>query len=113
MEEPRSRIVREEPDGDFIISTITNRHHISYNRVIEIVGRTIGAADDVEIVPVQMDGVLFMDVTGLNFMVGTVIRGNLLGCQPSHQEWSVQRSCSHRGHRCCPWEEDPMLSEHR
>jgi hypothetical protein len=69
MEEPRSRVVREEPDGDFIISTITNRHHISDNRVVEVVGRTIGAADYVEIVPVQMNGVLFMEATGLNFMI--------------------------------------------
>ena len=69
MEEPRSRIVREEPDGDFIISTITNRHHISDNGVVEVVGRTIGAADYVEIVPVQMNGVLFAEVASLNFMI--------------------------------------------
>jgi hypothetical protein len=60
MKEPRSRIVREEPDGDFIISTITDRHHISDNRVVEVVGRTIDAADYVEIVPVQMNRVLSM-----------------------------------------------------
>jgi len=68
MEEPRSRIVGEESDSHFI-STSTNRHDISDNRVVEIVGRTIGAADHMEIVPVQMDRVLFMEVTGLNFMI--------------------------------------------
>ena len=68
MEEPRSRIVGEEPDSDFI-PTSANRHDISDDRVVEVVGRTIGAADHMEIVPVQMDRVLFMKVTGLNFMI--------------------------------------------
>jgi len=68
MEEPRSRIVGEEPDGHFI-STSTHRHDISDDGVVEVVGRTIGAADHMEIVPVQMDRVLFVQVTGLNFMI--------------------------------------------
>ena len=63
MKEPRSRVVREEPDGDFIITTTPNRHYISDNRVVEIVGRTIGAANYVEVVPVQMNRVLSMGVT--------------------------------------------------
>ena len=69
MEEPRSRIVGEEPDSDLIITTITNRHHISDDRVVEVVGRTIGAEDHMKSVPVQMDGVLLMAVTGINFMI--------------------------------------------
>jgi len=69
MEEPRSRIVREEPDSDLIITTITNRHDISDNRVVPVVGRTIGAADYMKSVPVQMDRVLFMEVTGFNFTI--------------------------------------------
>ena len=68
MKEPRSNIVREEPDGDFI-TTITNRHHITDDRVVKVVGKTIGAADYVEIVPVQMNRVLSMGVTRLNFMI--------------------------------------------
>ena len=67
MKEPRSRIVGEEPDSDFI-STSANRHDISDDGVIEVVGRTIGAADHTEIVPVQMDWVL-LKVTGLKFMI--------------------------------------------
>jgi hypothetical protein len=93
---------------------LPNRHHISDDRVVEIVGRTIGAADYVEIMPVQMNGVLFMEVAGLNFMIlEPRFGGDSLGRQPNHQELSAQRSCSHRDHRRCLWEEDPMLSEHR
>jgi len=69
MEEPRSRIVGEEPDSDLIITTITNRHHISDDRVVEVVGRTIGAADHMKGVPVQMDRVLLMEVTSISFMI--------------------------------------------
>jgi len=36
MEEPRARIVRLEADCD-IISSITNTHNISDNRVVEVV----------------------------------------------------------------------------
>ena len=68
MEEPQSRIVGEEPDSHFI-STRTQRHDISDDGVVEVVGITIGAADHVEIVPVQMNRVLFMEVTGLNFVI--------------------------------------------
>ena len=69
MEEPRSRIVRVESDSGEIVTTITNRHHISDDRVLVVVDRTIGAADYMEIVPVQMNRVLLMEVTGLNFMI--------------------------------------------
>jgi len=69
MEEPRSRIVGEEPDSDLIITTITNRHHISDDRVVEVVGSTIGAADYMKTVPMQMNRVLLMGVTSINFMI--------------------------------------------
>ena len=111
MEEPRSRIVGEEPDSDLIITTITNRHHISDDRVVEVVGCTIGAADYMKTVPMQMNRVLLIEVTGLKFMIlKTAIRCNLLDRQRHQRELSAQRSCSHRDHRCCHWEEDPMLS---
>ena len=78
---------------------LPNRHHISDNRIVEVVGGTIGAADHVEIVPVQMNTVLFMEVTGLNFMILELrFGGNSLGRQPNHQELSAQCSCSHRDH---------------
>ena len=65
MEEPRSRIVSEEPNSDQI-ATITHRHHISDDRVLEVVDKTIGATDYIETMPVQMNRVLLMEVTGLN-----------------------------------------------
>ena len=50
MEEPRSRIVREEPDCHFIPS-VTNTHDISDHRVVEVVRRVASAPDYVEIMP--------------------------------------------------------------
>jgi hypothetical protein len=37
MEEPGTRIVREEADCD-VIAKITDAHNISNNRVVEVVG---------------------------------------------------------------------------
>jgi hypothetical protein len=51
MEEPWSRVVGEEPNRDFI-SSIANAHDISDDRVVEVVSRVTGAADDVEVMPV-------------------------------------------------------------
>ena len=48
MEEPRSRIVGEEPDCDFIPSG-ANTHDISDDRIDKVVGRVTGATDHVEI----------------------------------------------------------------
>ena len=50
MEEPRSRVVGEEPDCDFITS-VTNTHDVSDDRVVEVVGRVTSGADYVEIMP--------------------------------------------------------------
>jgi len=47
MEEPRSRVVGEEPDCDFITS-VTNTHDVSDDRVVEVVGRVTSGADYVE-----------------------------------------------------------------
>jgi hypothetical protein len=58
MEEPWSRVVGEEPDCDFI-SSVTNTHDISDDRVVEVVGRVTSAADYVEVMPMQMNWVLF------------------------------------------------------
>ena len=51
VEEPWSRIVREEPDRDFI-SRVTHTHDISYDRIVEVVRGIPGAPDDMEIMPV-------------------------------------------------------------
>ena len=111
MEEPRSGIVSEESYSDFISSGVAQRHDISDNRVVEVVERTIGAADYMEIVPVQMNRMLLMEVTQVHD-IGTAIRGNLLGRQRQQRSLSAQRSCSHRDHRYCLWEEDPTRSGH-
>jgi hypothetical protein len=50
MEEPRSRVVREEPDRYFVPS-VTNTHNISDDRVVEIVRRIPCAPDYMEIMP--------------------------------------------------------------
>jgi len=50
MEEPRSRIVREEPDCHFIPS-VTNTHDISDHRVVEVVRRVASAPDYMEVMP--------------------------------------------------------------
>jgi hypothetical protein len=57
VEEPRSRIVREEPDRDFV-SRVTHTYDISNDRIVEVVGRISCAPDYMEIMPVQVDWVL-------------------------------------------------------
>ena len=68
MEEPRSRIVGEEPDCD-VIPGVANTHDISDNRVDEVVGRVTSAAYHMKIVPVQMDRVLLMEEIALNLVI--------------------------------------------
>ena len=51
VEEPRSRIVREESDRDFI-SNVTYTHDISNNRVLEVVQLAPCAPNHMEIMPV-------------------------------------------------------------
>jgi hypothetical protein len=50
MEDPRSSIVREEPDRHFIPSS-TNSYDISNNRVIEVVRRVTSTPDYMEVMP--------------------------------------------------------------
>ena len=57
VEEPRSRIVCEEPDGD-VVPGVTHTHDISDDRVVEVVGRAPCATDYIEIMPMQMNRVL-------------------------------------------------------
>jgi hypothetical protein len=58
MEEPGTRIVGEEPDGD-VIPSITGTHNISNDGIVEVVGRVSGATDHIEVVSMQMNRVLF------------------------------------------------------
>ena len=57
VQEPRARIVSEEPDCH-IIPRISHAHDIADNRVNIVVCRISSAADHVEVVPVQVDRVL-------------------------------------------------------
>ena len=71
MEEPRPRIVGEEPDCD-VIPSVANTHDISNNRVDEVVGRVTSAAYHLKIVPVQMDRVLLVEAMALNLIISIV-----------------------------------------
>jgi hypothetical protein len=59
VEEPRARIVSEESDRDVIvIGYVSDAHNIADDRVVEVKCLAAGAADDVEGVSVQVNGVL-------------------------------------------------------
>jgi hypothetical protein len=57
MEEPRTRIVREEPDCD-VIASIADGHNIPNDGVDEVVRGVASATDHMEIVSMQMNRVL-------------------------------------------------------
>lgn len=48
VEEPRARVVGEEPNRYDISRTGTSAHDIANDRVVEVVGRVSSAPDDVE-----------------------------------------------------------------
>ena len=59
VEEPWARIVSEESDRDVIvIGYVSDAHNIADDRVVEVICLVAGAADDVEGVSVQVNGVL-------------------------------------------------------
>lgn len=57
VEEPRTRVVGEEPDRD-VITGVANAHDVTDDRVIEVVRRVTGAPDDRERVSMQVNRVL-------------------------------------------------------
>jgi hypothetical protein len=61
VEEPWTRIVREEADCD-VVPSISDTHNIATNGVIVVVGRIPGATNHGEGVPVQVNGVLEMSL---------------------------------------------------
>ena len=65
MEEPRSRVIGKEANCDNIPG-VTHIHNIPDNGVVEIVRRVTSAADDVEVVPVQMNRMLLREVISIN-----------------------------------------------
>ena len=57
VEEPRARIISEEPDRDVIVS-VSDAHDVADDWVVKIISLAPGAADDVEGVSVQVNRVL-------------------------------------------------------
>ncbi len=61
VEEPRARVVSEEPDRD-VISATAHAHDVADDRIVEVVRRVSGTADDMKGVPVQVHRVLMKKV---------------------------------------------------
>jgi hypothetical protein len=57
VEEPRARVVREEPDRDVIVVS-ADAHNIPDDGIDIVVGRVTSTADDMERMTVQVDRVL-------------------------------------------------------
>jgi hypothetical protein len=57
VEEPRARIVREEPDRN-VIPVIADAHNVPDDRIDIVVGRVTSTADNMERMTVQVDRVL-------------------------------------------------------
>jgi hypothetical protein len=57
MEDPRPRIVCEEPDRDFVPG-VTSTYNISNDRVIKVVRRVTSTPNYMEVMPMQMDRML-------------------------------------------------------
>jgi len=58
MEEPRARIIREEPDRD-IITGVAHAHDVAVDRVIIVVRGITRTAYNSERMPMQVHGMLF------------------------------------------------------
>ena len=85
MEEPRTRVVGLEPDGD-VIPSQTNAHNISNDGVVEVVGRATGAPYHMEVVSMQMNGVLFSS-NRQDSNILTIIREHSQVRREHHLEW--------------------------
>jgi hypothetical protein len=58
VEEPRARIIRHEPDREVIGRVAAHARNVADDGVVIVVGRGSSAADHMEVVSVQVDGVL-------------------------------------------------------
>jgi hypothetical protein len=65
VEEPRAGIIGDETNRD-IIPSESNIHDIPGNRVVKVVGRVTSAADHIEVVAMQMNGMLSKDAMIIN-----------------------------------------------
>jgi hypothetical protein len=85
MEKPGAGIVRKEADCD-IISSVTDTHDISDNRIVEVVGRAASGADHMEVVTVQMNRVLSRAKNGHKIRdILAVVLKYALGYQEYHR----------------------------
>ena len=62
VEEPGARVVGKEANCE-LIPSVTHTHDIPYDRVVKVVGRISSAADHMEVVPMEMDGMLLREPT--------------------------------------------------
>ncbi len=114
VEEPRAGIVGVETNRDIIPSVVTNTHDVPNNRVNKVVGRVTGAADHIEVVPMQMNRMLLKDMIAIHLaLVITTIREHSQVHPWHQQEWSARRSCLHQDRRCCLMVLDPKRFLHR
>lgn len=58
MEEPRTGVIREEPDRD-IITGVAHTHDVAIDRVLIVVRGIASTAHNSERMPMQVDGMLF------------------------------------------------------
>ena len=58
VEEPRARVVSEESDSDVVVRRVPNADDVANHGVIIVVVIAASTTDDVEIVPVQVKGML-------------------------------------------------------
>lgn len=65
VEEPGARVVGKEANCE-VIPNVTHTHDIPYDRVDKVVGRVSSAADHMEVVPMQMNGMLLREPTTIN-----------------------------------------------
>jgi hypothetical protein len=85
MEEPRTRVVSEEPDCD-VISSIADAHNIPNDGVIEVVRGVTGTADYMKVVSMQMNRVLFHS-NSQNGETSNTIREYLQDHREHRQGW--------------------------
>ena len=62
-EEPRARVVCEEPDRD-IIAQATHAYDVADDGIVVVVRRVFRAPDDIEVMPMQVDRVLIKNAGG-------------------------------------------------
>jgi hypothetical protein len=65
VEEPRTGVVRKEPNRDHIPS-ITHTYDIPDNGVVKVVGGVTSATDHMEAVAVQMNRMLLREAMAIN-----------------------------------------------